>query len=85
MGRSSCRSAGIRWSFIEKVPVVSTELLDEQAAYPRPGILACELLDQLAATSDAGVVRITTERPWGVEAVGGASVFDVRRSVLLEL
>ena len=37
---------GREWSFVEKVPVVSTEDLDVGSNYPRPGIIACEVIER---------------------------------------
>jgi len=75
---------GERWSFVEKAPVVSTETLDERTAYPRPGVIACEVLERLVSPNGDVLVRISTRRPWGVEASGGQSTFDVTTEQLCE-
>ena len=55
-----------RWSFIEKIPVVTGADLDPSGPFPQLGIIACELLwrglDASGARSPRG---IDTERPWG--------------------
>ena len=46
-GFVECRVAdrsGRVWSFVEKVPVVTTEDLGPDTLYPRPGEIGCEVL-----------------------------------------
>jgi hypothetical protein len=33
---------GAVWTFVEKVPVVSAEGIDESSSFPRAGAIACE-------------------------------------------
>ena len=70
---------GRRWSFVEKVPVVTTAALDAVSAYPQPGFIACEVLGKAG-----GVARIDTTRPWGVESVEGETQFDVPECAVVE-
>ncbi|MDI1448473.1 hypothetical protein [Polyangium sp. 6x1] len=70
---------GRRWSFFEKVPIVTEALLDEQSEYPQPGVIHCKLISQCA-----GIARIDTTEPWGVESVEGETQFDVPESLLVE-
>ena len=70
---------GRRWSFIEKVPVVTLADLDPTSGYPQPGVIACEVLER-----DGEVARIDTARPWGVIAVGGETRFEVATTALVE-
>jgi hypothetical protein len=67
---------GHRWSFVEKVPIVTTAYLDAASPYPQPGIIACEVVGR---RQEAGceVLEINTERPWHVEATTGETRFEV--------
>ena len=74
---------GVAWTFVEKVPVVTTENLSESSAYPRGGKIACELVpDPDGAVSP--LIQIDTSRPWGVEATDGTTTFTVRREQLVD-
>lgn len=68
--------------FVEKVPVVTSEHLDEQSHYPRRGVIACEVETSWLEADGRALVRVNTERPWGVESVEGQSRFVVLRSSL---
>jgi hypothetical protein len=74
---------GCRWSFIEKVPIVTLAWLDAGSSYPQPGIIACEVIDR---RQDDGreVVAINTERPWHVEATSGETRFEVSPEQMVE-
>ncbi len=71
---------GRRHLFVEKVPVLTTEALQADSAYPRPGIIACEVEAEWADENGQRRVRINTERPWGVESSDGLASFVVVRS-----
>jgi hypothetical protein len=75
---------GRLWRFIEKVPVVSSSELHEHSAYPADGFVACQILSAFISEEHKEVVRISTGEPWGVEAVGGESEFEVLRDMLVE-
>ncbi|MEI8383829.1 MAG: hypothetical protein WCJ09_27185 [Planctomycetota bacterium] len=68
---------GREWSFVEKVPVVTAEDLDAESDYPRPGIIACEVIGREIGTDEREVVVIDTDLPWGVEATTGETRFVV--------
>ena len=61
----------------EKVPVISTEDLDATSSYPRPGVIACEIISQRRDANGSEIVTITTERPWNCESTTGETEFDV--------
>jgi hypothetical protein len=76
---------GDAWTFVEKVPVVTTEDLNELSAFPRPGAVACEVLAGNPAADDASsLVAISTSRPWGIAASDGTASFIVFRRQLLD-
>jgi hypothetical protein len=68
------------WSFLEKVPVVTTAPLDHQSHYPQPGIIACEVL-----AWHGGIARIDTTRPWGIESTDGETQFEVQEFLLVDV
>lgn len=72
---------GIRWVFVDKVPVVSAEGLTETSDYPRSARIECEVVSDPAVT-EAGLVKIDTSRPWGIETEDGTSTFVVHQSQL---
>ena len=72
-------AAGRVWTFHEKAPVVSPAALDASSVYPQPGVIACELVERVGA-----IARVDTARPWGVEAAGGETQFEVPVSAVVE-
>ena len=73
---------GAAWTFIEKVPVVSTESLTESSSFPRAGTIACEVVPTSSEAAGSGLVEIDTSRPLGIEAKDGTTRFLVRDSQL---
>jgi hypothetical protein len=71
---------GTKWTFVDKVPVLSVEALSEASHYPRPAMIECEVVPDPSAAAD--LVKIDTSRPWGIEAEDGTSTFVVHRSQL---
>src|SRR5262249_11217118 len=71
---------GRRWSFIEKVPIVTAAWLDASVSYPQPGVIAGEVVGQEGAT-----VSVDTTRSWAVECGEGETRFTVLRNSLVEL
>jgi hypothetical protein len=67
--------------FVEKVPVVSItdEGLDVRNPYPQPGVIACEVIEQLGA-----VAWIDTSQPWGIESTEGETRFEVAAESLVQ-
>ena len=71
---------GTKWTFVDKVPVLSAEALIEASDYPRHATIECEVVPDPSAAAD--LVKIDTSRPWGIEAEDGTSTFVVHRSQL---
>ncbi len=76
---------GQKWLFHEKVPIVSKEDLDESSPYPQPGFIACVVLNEAFDLAGRDVLTVDTERPWGVEELGGNTVFHILAEQLEEL
>ncbi len=87
-GFVECRltdTSGRAWLFTEKVPVVTTEDLDPNSDYPRPVIVACVIVARRLDAAGSELVTIDTGTPWGVEAAGGETRFEVRAEQVVEL
>lgn len=68
---------GVRHEFVEKVPVVSTSDLRSSSLYPQAGQIACILEEEWTDELGRSLVRVSTEKPWGIESVTGKSRFKV--------
>ena len=75
---------GRLWKLVEKTAIVSAEDLDAQTSYPRPGVIACEIIGQRRNEAGREIILIDTERPWSVESVDGSTRFEVARTSLIE-
>jgi hypothetical protein len=68
---------GHEQTVIEKVPIVSSQLSDENSKYPQNGHLACEILEERVI--ETGIItRVTTEKPWCIVSTAGEMIFEVR-------
>ena len=52
---------GRRHTLADKVPIFSSEELDMHSAYPRPGVVRCEILDKWQDEAGREFVRVNTE------------------------
>lgn len=73
------------WVFIEKAPVVTVESLGPETCFPRPGIIACELVERQLATPESAILVVSTAAPWGIEATSGQTQFEVRAAQVIEM
>ena len=73
---------GATHTFVEKVPVVSSDSLSAASTYPCDGEIQCEVCRewQDAAGLAFSIVRI--ESPWGVESTSGETKITVSSSQL---
>jgi hypothetical protein len=76
-------AAGVEHLFVEKGPVVSSEALRTDTAYPRPGVIACTVVAE--NTDKPETVTVDTDQPWGVASTEGRSRFDIFRQDLVDL
>ncbi len=76
---------GCMHQFIEKAPVVSTEHLMLNSAFPRPGYIACLVKDEWTDELGRQFVRVGTVKPWGVESIAGEAIFTVLRDQIVQL
>ncbi len=71
---------GARHTIIDKVPVIAGTDLWSDSSYPRPGIAACEILEQSQDAQGRSLLQITIAKPWGLESVNGDTEFVVLSS-----
>jgi|GEM_PF-793483 len=67
--------SGRAHTFVDKVPVITTEAFDERTAYPQPVALDCEIMDRYALPDGRMVIAINTSTPWGLESTEGRTHF----------
>ena len=73
---------GRRHLIVDKVPVFTFEDLFADSAYPRPGIIRCQIEREWTDEDGRRLAFINTENPSGVETAEGLSTFTVLRSQL---
>ena len=64
--------------FVEKVPVVTTDDLDESSPYPLPAAIDCRVVAR--GVNDVGdrIITVDTSLPWAIASITGESTFVVR-------
>jgi hypothetical protein len=74
---------GKAWRFIEKLPVV--EAKDRHhGLFPRPGAIACQIIDTGTDAQGKAFTRIDTEQPWHVQSVDDVTQFEVLTGQLID-
>ena len=68
---------GVRHEFVEKGPVVSTSDLRSESLYPQAGHIGCTIEEEWVDDLGRSLVRVSTEKPWSIESVAGATRFTV--------
>jgi hypothetical protein len=76
---------GTVWRFIEKLPVVSSQLMSAASSYPQTGVIACQVIKLGRDAVGREIVEIDTISPWGVQAVDGTTRFQVYADQVIEL
>ena len=69
-------SEGRRQTFMDKVAIFTSDLLDAHSEYPQPGVIRCDVLERWYSSDDRELVRVTTE----VESTEGRVEFVVLAS-----
>jgi hypothetical protein len=69
----------------EKIPVVTTEDLDETSTYPKNGFIACEIIREWEGENNRKLITIDISKPWSVETNNGLTQFDVSPEDLIEI
>jgi hypothetical protein len=74
---------GFAHTFIDKVPIFTTDLLDAQSVYPQPGSVRCRIMSRSEDLEGMPLVRISTLWPDGIESSEGVSEFVIRPNQIL--
>ena len=78
-------SADRRHAFLEKIPVVTTQSVFPESAFPLEGVIACEIVSTWRNSDGALLAKIDTSRPWRISSSEGVEIFDVLASKLVEI
>ncbi|HVZ37772.1 MAG TPA: hypothetical protein VHI13_00700 [Candidatus Kapabacteria bacterium] len=76
---------GAEHLFIEKLPIVTSENFDRNIAYPRPGMIACRIVEYLCDPGRRARVVVDMEEPWHVESTAGLTRFILHSEQLAAL
>ena len=68
----------------EKVPIISSEYLDQNTEYPREGVVACEIINEWEDKNGRKIYSVRSIL-WGVETIEGLTEFDLLAEQLTEL
>ncbi len=68
---------GKEWLFVEKVPVVSSELLDNKSNFPKTVTIDCQIIKQWYDEKGREIITVDTSKPLGIKALNGTTLFDV--------
>jgi hypothetical protein len=63
---------------------VTIEDLDEASAFPRDGVIACEVVGEKFTSADGDLVCVDTSNPHGISTEGGVSQFFVGKNQLVD-
>lgn len=69
----------------EKVPIVTTDDLNQSSVYPQDGVVACEKIKEWEDKDGRELVTIDTDKPWGVETIDGLTRFDILQKDLIQI
>lgn len=69
----------------EKIPVLTTEDLDESSTYPKNGSIACEIIREWEDENQRKLITINIGNPWSVETTNGLTQFDVEQKDLIDI
>jgi len=68
---------GRQHTIVDKVPVLSSEMLDASSQYPRPGFVGCKVLKEWRDVNGRDLARLSTETPCWIESTEGLTEFVV--------
>ena len=68
---------GFTHAVVDKVPILMRENLDQGSAYPKSGLMQCEVIERWLDANGRGVARITIDRPLSNETSEGKTEFVV--------
>lgn len=65
------------WNFIEKIPIVSKEDLDEKSIFPLQGIIPVTIKKVWANQKGKKIITIDAFEPLGIATLEKKSLFDI--------
>lgn len=68
---------GQEWTFLDKVPMFTCEQLLADSAYPRPGVVGCQIVQRSRDAAGREIVTVDTRLPCDCRATDGTYQFDV--------
>jgi hypothetical protein len=68
----------------DKVPIFTVEMLDADSRYPTMGKIPCEVLETFKDATGRELVRVSTEKPCGIDSAEGLSEFIVFPALVTE-
>jgi hypothetical protein len=68
----------------DKVPIFTVEMLDADSKYPTMGKIPCEVLETFKDSTGRELVRVSTEKPCGIDSAEGLSEFIVFPGIITE-
>lgn len=68
---------GVKYIFVEKIPIVTVESLGKDSSYPRPGAIGCQVERRWSTSDGRSLVEVSTAVPWGIESTSGETRFVV--------
>ena len=69
--------------FVEKVPIVTSENLGPESAYPQDAVIACEVEKEWSDEAGRSLALVNTELPSGIESTSGVTKFVVLQAQLV--
>ena len=73
---------GVMHHFIEKMPVISTQVLGPGSDYPLADSIECQVISKAVDHLGRPVVEVNTSNPWGIISTAEQSSFVVLQSAL---
>jgi hypothetical protein len=70
--------------FVEKTTVVTWDDINSKSAYPRPGVIACKIMDRYRDEPNREIIVVNTREPWGIESTEKKEEFSVFPDSLIE-
>lgn len=68
--------------FVEKIPVVTADNLDEASTYPQPATIDCVIVAEGIDDAGSRIITVDTSRRWDIASTSGESTFVVRSEQL---
>ncbi|MCH5716429.1 hypothetical protein [Niabella hibiscisoli] len=72
---------GRKWFFMEKVPIVTADYLDEKSSYPQYGVINCVIISENGKDNH---INIDTSKPYGVYSEEDNTNFTILKTQLID-